>query len=162
FVVRDGSLRVMKEINGTMKQLVVMKPGDLVGEMSLLYGHPRSATLVAATGAVLLCLSKDIFERIMSGEARRNAMMQQATDRILRTETLTSVADLPGAVSAERPKMHAVRVDVKMGWFSRSYLHVKVSDPHLAGMACLSMTADYYGIAGPAGEDIEQRMQESQ
>ena len=61
FVIIDGTVTVRTPV-GAGSQL---HPGDFFGEMSLLDGEPRSATIVAATDLRLLIVDRAHFWRLM-------------------------------------------------------------------------------------------------
>lgn len=61
YVIIDGSVTVRTPV-GAGTQL---KPGDFFGEMSLLDGDPRSATIVASTDVRLLAVDRDHFWRLL-------------------------------------------------------------------------------------------------
>ena len=67
FVVVEGLLEVLVPKKGSETQHKVgsVRPGDFFGEMSLLTGHPRSATVVAATTAVAFEIAKDHMAAIL-------------------------------------------------------------------------------------------------
>ncbi|MBV9829317.1 MAG: mechanosensitive ion channel family protein [Alphaproteobacteria bacterium] len=52
FVLAEGLCEVWQLGDGTLRNLAVIQPGEFVGEMSLLTGEPRSATVKAATDVV--------------------------------------------------------------------------------------------------------------
>lgn len=58
FVVESGHVRVTKGAGADAVELARLGPGDVLGEMSLLTGEPRSATVTADEGAEVLVLSK--------------------------------------------------------------------------------------------------------
>jgi small-conductance mechanosensitive channel/CRP-like cAMP-binding protein len=66
YVVAEGALdvRIIRDGSGEAA-LALMVPGDLFGEMSLLTGQPRSATIVAATDAVVYEIRKEILDPIL-------------------------------------------------------------------------------------------------
>jgi len=163
YVVRDGRLRIVKDADGQPKQLALLKPGDLVGEMALLHGHPRGATAVAATPATVLALSRDVFSRVISDEAQREAMVQQAANRLAQDETLLAaqrqVQDervlpaRPPGFSAERCKSHPGRL-------ARSYPFVRTEHAVLSGLACLAMVNAYQRKDPIPAKQIEEKLQE--
>jgi small-conductance mechanosensitive channel len=63
FIVVEGRLDVHRGAtpDGPGARVASVGPGQCVGEMSLLTGEPRSATLIAATDAVLYEVGKDAF-----------------------------------------------------------------------------------------------------
>lgn len=61
FVIIDGTVAVQTPV-GTGAQL---HPGEFFGEMSLLDGEPRSATIVAATDLRLLIVDRSHFWRLL-------------------------------------------------------------------------------------------------
>src|SRR6202171_2549972 len=61
FIIIDGSVAVRTPVGaGTQLQ-----PGDFFGEMSLLDGEPRSATIVATTDLRLLIVDRSHFWRLL-------------------------------------------------------------------------------------------------
>lgn len=70
YVVANGRLRIV--VDGTA--VMELSVGDTVGEMGLISGEPRSATVYAARDSELCRLSKEGFERL---SARYNLVMVQ-------------------------------------------------------------------------------------
>jgi CRP-like cAMP-binding protein len=59
FLIRRGTALVSKVVKGRVEQLLNrMGPGEFFGEMSLLDGSPRSATIQAETDVTLLALDR--------------------------------------------------------------------------------------------------------
>jgi len=90
FVLIDGTVAVRTPI-GTGAQL---HPGDFFGEMSLLDGEPRSATIVATTPLRLLIVDRshfwrlleetpDLITRMLTILSRRVRRLEQTVDAIL-------------------------------------------------------------------------------
>ena len=63
FILAEGVLDVRRD--GTEVALDRMVPGDIFGEMSLLTGQPRSATVVAATEAVVFEIGRRHLDPIL-------------------------------------------------------------------------------------------------
>ena len=62
YIIVDGSVEV--ETNNV--QIANLLPGDFVGEMSMLDGGSRSASVRAITDCLLLRIDKDDFEQLLS------------------------------------------------------------------------------------------------
>jgi CRP/FNR family cyclic AMP-dependent transcriptional regulator len=90
FVIIDGMAAVRTPV-GTGSQLL---PGDFFGEMSLVDGEPRSATIVATTDLRLLIVDRlhfwrlldetpELIRRILTILSRRVRRLEQTVDAIL-------------------------------------------------------------------------------
>ncbi|HEV2775236.1 MAG TPA: cyclic nucleotide-binding domain-containing protein, partial [Solirubrobacteraceae bacterium] len=66
YVVDRGTLRV----HGGGREIARLGPGDCFGEISLLRGMPRMATVTAAEPVVLYALDRDDFLAILVGQPR--------------------------------------------------------------------------------------------
>ena len=65
FMIKSGSLRIFRRTDGIETDLSVLGPGDSFGEMALLTGAPRSASVAALTDTRLITLSKEQFDKIL-------------------------------------------------------------------------------------------------
>src|SRR2546427_3012459 len=74
FIVRQGAVLVSKAIRGRVEQVLDhVRPADFFGEMSLLDGSPRSATVQAETDATLLALDRVGLQRLTDTNPRAAA-----------------------------------------------------------------------------------------
>jgi CRP-like cAMP-binding protein len=64
FIVHAGSVRVTLEAGGEVAKLGAL---DVFGEMSLLTGDPRTATVTAASDCVLVEIEADAFRQVVLG-----------------------------------------------------------------------------------------------
>lgn len=65
YLVVDGLLEVRVEDNGHSRKVAQLEPGLFFGEMSLLTGEPRSATVLSVTGSTLYELDRDVMAPIL-------------------------------------------------------------------------------------------------
>lgn len=66
FIIINGDAEVFLEAaNGEKRSLNVLTKGDFFGEMSLMTGSPRAATVVAKTDVECYRLDKDAFEEVL-------------------------------------------------------------------------------------------------
>src|SRR4029450_4733367 len=75
YLVADGRL----EVSSNGRALDVLETGELFGEMALLRGQPRSATVTALEDVTLYGLGKDEFLAAVSGHPTSN---REAEDRV--------------------------------------------------------------------------------
>src|SRR5919199_259284 len=98
YILLHGTLRVVREFaDGTEQVLDILGPGVTVGELALLTGQPRGATVSAIEDAELLRLSREAFDRL--AERNPGGMMRFAeamTRRMKRTELVTALQTLFG------------------------------------------------------------------
>lgn len=66
FVVVNGEFAVHKQSGQSLIKIDVRNPGDVLGEMALLSQAPRSATVTAITDCETLCISKQVFDNLLS------------------------------------------------------------------------------------------------
>jgi NTE family protein len=67
YIVVSGRLRVLREDElGETHVLGDMRRGETVGEMALITGEPRTATIVAVRDSVLVSLSRSGYEQVIS------------------------------------------------------------------------------------------------
>lgn len=69
FVIARGAVHVVKEIEGEEVLLGVLGAGEIIGEMALLTGAPRTATGRAATPVTLGKVSRSGFERLLESQS---------------------------------------------------------------------------------------------
>jgi len=64
FIIQDGTCTVIIEKDGQAYPIVSLKSGDLVGEMALITGEPRTANVDAETDVVVAEISREKFDAI--------------------------------------------------------------------------------------------------
>jgi len=108
FIVERGDVEVVLESTGT--RVALIQPGGFFGEMSLLAGAPRSATVRAVTDATLIEVGVEPFRRFV---LERPAVLEPiSTAAVQRRQELARVRDLAGPSNSqsETPRSFLARV----------------------------------------------------
>ena len=103
FLVHSGRLRVVVEREDGPSTVRELGAGAAIGELSLLTGSPRSATVQAVRDAVLLELDADVFDAMLERDpgfavsvARALALQLQASGELLPPSVRPSVISVDG------------------------------------------------------------------
>ena len=67
YLIRQGEVRIRR--GPEQKELATLREGDFFGEMALLTGQPRNASVEAVTDTLLYVLSQDQFRRAIAQQA---------------------------------------------------------------------------------------------
>jgi hypothetical protein len=65
FIIKEGKVKVLDTKDGQEREIAVLGKSDFFGEMSLLTGKPRFATVIALEECELLIINKDNFANII-------------------------------------------------------------------------------------------------
>jgi signal transduction histidine kinase len=87
-VVLDGEIEVVREGGGAPLLLNVCTRGDLLGELGVLQGLPRSATVRARTPAKVRRIGADALDRMLAHPPSARALLRTTTRRLAREEAL--------------------------------------------------------------------------
>ena len=68
FVIARGRVRLTLRQEDREKEVDVLGPGDFFGEMSLLYGAPRTASAQIVEDATLVSIRRDVFGMMMQDD----------------------------------------------------------------------------------------------
>jgi len=66
FVIVNGGFEIQKQSGQSLIKIDVRGAGEIIGEMALLSQAPRSATVTAAVDSETLCISKEVFDHLLS------------------------------------------------------------------------------------------------
>ena len=72
YVIAEGELEILKESAGRKVRIAVSGQGDVVGEMALLTGEPRSAGAQAITSVRLIAIPRSCLEDVLSTSVQAN------------------------------------------------------------------------------------------
>ena len=67
YLIQSGEVQLVKCVNGSKKNLDILKPGEFFGEMAILDNSPRSATCMAKGPVECLEFNKANFELLITG-----------------------------------------------------------------------------------------------
>jgi len=83
YYLQSGTLAVFKRKGDIENQIGTIMAGELVGEMSFLDRHPRSASVKAMTECVLVEIPREKFEKLMEGHPKWfRALLHTLLDRL--------------------------------------------------------------------------------
>ncbi|WP_338467185.1 cyclic nucleotide-binding domain-containing protein [Novosphingobium sp. ZN18A2] len=102
FVIRVGSMIVEKEVGGKPVFLSYLPAGSYVGEMALIDGGQRTATVRAAIKSEVIHVDGDAFQRVLDSKpalvakAREDMELRRRTNALIesRKGSMSSVVDL--------------------------------------------------------------------
>lgn len=98
FILTRGEVDVLLEDKGGRRPLATLKPGEVMGEMSVMTGEPRRATLQARSDAECYALNKDDFEDILQSRPELAEAFAQLLAQ--RSQELRTVRDATPTVNA--------------------------------------------------------------
>jgi len=95
FIIQKGKVQVRKKVGTTEKVLAELSDGEFFGEMALLMGMDRSATVEVIEDSKILVVSPDTFESLLKGNIeialkmlKKMASRLRASDERLETSIL--------------------------------------------------------------------------
>ncbi len=101
FIVQEGTVEIMKTVDGEERQLAVMAKGDFFGEMSVLEDMPRTASARALEPSRLLEINGSTFDQMLRTTPeiavrlmRKLARRLRETDRLLADDIRMSGSNL--------------------------------------------------------------------
>jgi len=110
FLIDSGEVQVSKKLGGFSRELARLMEGQFFGEMALLTGEPRAATVVAAGDVDVFVLDKNGFQDIIAANPeiavdmssilaeRREALSQAEDDVTHRFDTHRNPAELKARI----------------------------------------------------------------
>jgi serine/threonine protein kinase len=90
YIIQEGSCVVNVEKNGTKHAISRLRSGDIVGEIALLTGEPRTANVDAETDMVLWSLTREQFDSLCTDYPDLLDFLTELVTRRFSTEKVTA------------------------------------------------------------------------
>jgi CRP-like cAMP-binding protein len=99
FLIEEGQVSIVagNKIENAEAPLAELGPGNSFGEMALLTGEPRSATVVAVKDTSLLRIDKEHFDELLE----RSPNLRRAVEKLNSQRLVTNVEITKGSVDAD-------------------------------------------------------------
>jgi CRP-like cAMP-binding protein len=81
YILLEGECDVYKQTGGGQTHLRRMGPGEVFGEIAILTRRPRSATVITATRATVLVITRETLERELAGKHWMGLLIRALADR---------------------------------------------------------------------------------
>ena len=107
YLIQSGRVQLVKCVNGSKKNLDVLKPGEFFGEMAILDNSARSATCMAAGRVKCLEFNKENFELLITG----NPQMARIADVFMLLDEMNPVMN-----EAEKQRRFNVTISDVAHW----------------------------------------------
>jgi CRP-like cAMP-binding protein len=112
FVLVDGQATVVVERNGGPTPVAFLRSGDCFGEMSLLTGERRTATVIAQTDCEVVEIGKAVLAKSLKDNPELLAQLSELLAlRQLETEGILAVEKKGSAADAQQTQYAASFVD---------------------------------------------------
>jgi len=151
YVVVTGRVRILAGAPGSERALRDFGPGELLGEMALLTGEPRTATVVAVRDTELYRLSASSAELYLFSDASVMRRITTTLARRLARSPSARPAHQPGVrnvalvAAGDTPLAEVARFGEALGAFLSEHMQVAVMSPRTVEAAL--------GIAAAAGQN---------
>ncbi len=76
YLIREGQVRVTTNKEDEDVELAILGPGACIGEVALLTGQPRTATVVTLEACTMLCFHKNQIDEILEGYPKVKKLLQ--------------------------------------------------------------------------------------
>src|SRR5688500_11956380 len=100
YVVLDGEFEISRNVGGSDVLLNVCGPGEMVGELGIAHGRPRSATVRARTPSRVQRIGAEALDKLLNHPRSARALLVAATRRLDREEGLVRQHERRAALGA--------------------------------------------------------------
>jgi small-conductance mechanosensitive channel/CRP-like cAMP-binding protein len=114
WIIGEGGFDVLVNRDGVDIQVTSLWPGDWVGEMGLLAGEPRTATVRAKTPSLVYALKKPVMEQLFEADPKLISALAQIAGR-RRKERDRPLASLSPSQDLAKTKSIVARIRIFFG-----------------------------------------------
>jgi ATP-binding cassette, subfamily B, bacterial HlyB/CyaB len=157
YIVHSGHCEVIKEEDGTVINRLI--PGDFFGELALLTGAQRKATVVASEDAQLFRLSKDDFDQMIVEHPALKTAIESISANYVSSASKYEEDDAMDLEAAPGKSVRFQTVEkepAKRRFRLRKYPILLQQNEMDCGPTCLAMVMEYYGSRIPLNRIREQ------
>jgi subfamily B ATP-binding cassette protein HlyB/CyaB len=149
YIIRSGSATVVLESQGN-RVVRHLKTGDGFGELALLTGHPRAATVITNEPSSLFRLEKNDFDRLITSAPQVKeavvSMVSGYSEAVIREADSTSTQNGADTLSTpELPAAPPMKADDYKPKRAKKYPALLQFSETDCGAASLAMILRYYG-----------------
>ncbi|PKK90487.1 MAG: hypothetical protein CVV64_08980 [Candidatus Wallbacteria bacterium HGW-Wallbacteria-1] len=105
YIVEEGKVDILKDTGGVQRVLATLSKGDFFGEMALIEGEPRSATVKVRDDASLFVITKTNFNYLMKVSPSILLRIMTFLSKRLRKNTEDEGSAATGAVAEKEAKV---------------------------------------------------------
>ncbi len=149
YAIRQGSVRLAREEEGTEYVLNTLNPGDLVGEAAAMKGGAQFASATAVTDAVVLIVPESTVRALME---LNPAVQELLEDRV---ESLDKELERQKQVAERRGRPALFDLSSKAGLGERvlpRFQLIEQAEEMDCGAACLAMICKHHGVPATLGK----------
>lgn len=154
FVVHSGLLRVFRADDPSVT-LLTLKPGDVVGELAVLNGAPRTASTAAIDASQVVRVGKDAVDALLADAETARLMLGQLAESLTRAreQVVKENVALDEIVRARTEQLRATQLEVITRLARAAEFRDDDTGIHIARMSHLS--AALAEEAGVGAADVE-------
>jgi CRP-like cAMP-binding protein len=124
FILQEGQVAILKEVDGQEQQLAVLEKGDFFGEMSLLEDLPRTASARALEDCKLIRINGATFDQMLRSRPEIAVrIMRKLSRRLRHTDQLLQEA-LGSAAPAAGGDVPAMEVEAEAATGLQKLVHL--------------------------------------
>jgi CRP-like cAMP-binding protein len=124
YILQEGQVAILKELEGKEQQLAVLEKGDFFGEMSLLEDLPRTASARALEECKLIRINGSTFDQMLRTKPEIAVRIMRKLSRRLRQTDLLLKEALGSAAPAGGGDLPAQEVEVEAASGAQKLVHL--------------------------------------